>query len=179
MIKPLFFDTDCISAFLWVNEQDMLPALYPGRLILPKPAYAEISKVGHLKTIVDTMITMKKLILQDLQFGSEEYTIYYSLAIKPEPGCKLIGKGEAASIAFAKVRSGILASNNLKDVMAYVKEYGLHHITTGKIMIEALNQGLISEEKGNTIWQAMIKKRRKLGATSFSEFLNNDKLRAE
>ncbi len=125
------------------------------------------------------MITMKQLILQDLQLGSEEYLIYYSLAIRPEPGCKLIGKGEAASIALTKVRSGILASNNLKDVMAYVKEYGLNHITTGKIMIEALNQGLITEEKGNNIWQAMIKKRRKLGAPSFSEFLNNDKLRTE
>ncbi len=74
----------------------MLHTLYPGRIILPKPVYTEISKVIHLQAIVDTMIAMKQLILQDIQFGSEEYSIYYSLAIKPEPGCKLIGKGERA-----------------------------------------------------------------------------------
>ncbi len=121
------------------------------------------------------MISKKQLILEEIQIGSEEYSIYYLLAIKPEPGCKLIGKGEAASIALAKVRSGILASNNLKDVMTYVQEYGLNHITTGKIMMEALTQGLITEEHGNTIWQAMINKRRKLGANTFSEFLTNQK----
>jgi len=176
LIKPLFFDTDCICAFLWVNEQNMLHVLYPGRLILPKPVYTEISKVVHLKGVVDTMITMKQLIIEELQIGSEEYSVYYSLAIKPEPGCKLIGKGEAASIALAKVRPGILASNNLKDVMTYVQEYGLNHITTGKIMKEALNQGLITEAKGNSIWQAMINKRRKLGAESFSDFLNTQKI---
>ena len=64
LIEPLFFDTDCICAFLWVNEQTLLPALYPGRLILPKPVYTEISKVVHLKTAVDTMISKKQLIPQ-------------------------------------------------------------------------------------------------------------------
>jgi len=175
LIEPLFFDTDCICAFLWVNKHTLLPALYPGRIVLPKPVYTEISKVVHLKTVVDTMISMQQLILEEILIGSEKYSLYYSLAIKPEPGCKLIGKGEAASIALAKVRSGILASNNLKDVMTYVQEYGLNHVTTGKIMMEALTQGLITEEHGNTIWQAMINKRRKLGANTFSEFLNNQK----
>lgn len=175
MIKPLYFDTDCICAFLWVNEQSMLHLLYPGRLILPKPVYTEISKVVHLRNLVDTMITMNQLIIEELQVDSEEYSIYYSLAIKLEPGCTLIGKGEAASIALAKVRPGILASNNLKDIVTYVREYGLDHITTGKIMKEALEQGLITEAQGNSIWQAMINKRRKLGAQSFSDFLHSQK----
>ena len=36
--------------------------------------------------------------------------------------------GEAASIALAKEKDGILASNNLSDVSAYVSEYGLQHL---------------------------------------------------
>lgn len=34
MINLLFFDSDCISAFLWVNEQNLLTLLYPGKVVL-------------------------------------------------------------------------------------------------------------------------------------------------
>jgi len=39
MTKKLFFDTDCISAFLWVREENILLKLYPDNIILPKPVY--------------------------------------------------------------------------------------------------------------------------------------------
>ena len=57
----------------------------------------------------------------------------------------IIGKGEASAIALAKVRGGAVASNNLRDVKAYVEEYGLELITTGDILKEALTRGLITE----------------------------------
>lgn len=43
MIDSLFFDSDCISAFLWVNEQNLIALLYPGMVVIPKPAYDELS----------------------------------------------------------------------------------------------------------------------------------------
>ena len=36
MTDKLFFDTDCISAFLWVKEENILFKLYPGKIILHK-----------------------------------------------------------------------------------------------------------------------------------------------
>ena len=27
LTEPLFFDTDCLSAFLWVNNQSLLPRI--------------------------------------------------------------------------------------------------------------------------------------------------------
>lgn len=30
MIDGLFFDTDCLSAFLWVNDTNLLQELYGG-----------------------------------------------------------------------------------------------------------------------------------------------------
>lgn len=33
MTKPLFFDTDCLSPSLWVNNQSLLSQLYPGRIL--------------------------------------------------------------------------------------------------------------------------------------------------
>ena len=51
----------------------------------------------------------------------------------------------------------------------YVKEYGIEHIDTGMILIEALNKGVITEEQGNDIWKRMLKYNRKLPAKTFSE----------
>lgn len=39
MTDFLFFDTDCISAFLWVNEESLLEKLYPCKIVIPKEVY--------------------------------------------------------------------------------------------------------------------------------------------
>lgn len=44
LIKDIFIDTDCISAFLWVGNESLLSQLYPGRVIMPKPVYDEIDR---------------------------------------------------------------------------------------------------------------------------------------
>ncbi|HEX2952382.1 MAG TPA: hypothetical protein VHR47_00175, partial [Bacillota bacterium] len=62
-------------------------------------------------------------------------------------------------------------SNNLKDISSYISEFELKHITTGDILIQALEKGYITEDDGNTIWALMLAKRRKLGASSFSEYI--------
>ncbi len=36
MTSQLFFDTDCLSAFLWVKEENILFKLYPGNSGGPK-----------------------------------------------------------------------------------------------------------------------------------------------
>ena len=66
---------------------------------------------------------------------------------------------------------GVVASNNLSDIGIYIKRVGLKHTTTGDILIEALEKGFIKEDEGNALWASMLAKRRKLGATSFSEYI--------
>lgn len=61
--------------------------------------------------------------------------------------------------------------NLFKDIALYIDELKLKHITTGDILIEALEKGFITETEGNNIWASMIAKRRKLGAGSFTEYL--------
>lgn len=173
MTDSLFFDSDGISAFLWINEQNLLALLYPGRIVIPKPTYDELSYPGtpHLKQRIDTLIDSGQASLVPINVGSETYTLYQKLTTPSDDGHKVIGPGEAASIALAKTQNGIVASNNLKDIGSYISEFGVKHITTGDILIEALNKGLITEEEGNVIWKSMIAKRRKIGAPSFSEFI--------
>ena len=43
LTEPLFFDTDCISAFLWVDNESILAKLFPGRIVIPKEVYDELS----------------------------------------------------------------------------------------------------------------------------------------
>lgn len=173
MIDSLFFDSDCISAFLWVNEQNLVTQLYPGRVVIPKPAYDELSypTTPHLKERIDVLIGCHQAKLETINVGSEAYELYFKLTNSPDEGRMIIGPGEAASIALANTRNGIVASNNLRDIMWYIAEYDLKHITTGDILMDALEKRLITEETGNTIWRSMLEKRRRLGAMSFTEYL--------
>lgn len=176
MTEPLFFDTDCISAFLWVDNESVLSKLFPGRIVIPKEVYDELShpgvnRVKGLKAQVDLMIQAGEATVETIPVGTDTYALYRKLTNDPDPGHKIIGRGEAASISLAKEKNGILASNNLRDISSYVVEYGLTHYTTGDIMKLALLAGYITETQGNAIWAAMLSRRRKLGYASFSDYL--------
>lgn len=172
MTDSLFFDSDCISAFLWVDKQNILAELYPNRIIIPKASYDELSYPGikHLKQRIDLLIQSKHASIKTIEVGTDEYNMYYNLMYNPDGNHKTIGSGEAASIVLAKSNNGILASNNLRDISAYIKEFELKHLTTGDILIEALEAGVITEDIGNSIWKTMLSKKRKLGANSFTEY---------
>ena len=103
--------------------------------------------------------------------GIPGYATYYQLTEAPAPGHKIIGSGEAASIALAREQGGIVASNNLKDIQTYIAKYRLKHTTTGAILADAYRRSELTLEEGDAIWAAMLAKRRRLGAPSFHEFL--------
>ncbi|MDD7280791.1 hypothetical protein [Floccifex sp.] len=177
MTSDYFFDTDCLSAFLWINNTNILHELYGGKIILPEPVYQELSNpsIPHIKQRVDVMIDSKDVSVKLINTGTKEYRLYSEL-IRGKKGQKSIGRGEAGGIALAKTYNGILASNNYKDIAPYIKEYGLKHIDTGQILLEALKKGLITEADGNNIWSKMLAKKRMLPASSFSEYLQKHKI---
>ena len=171
MTDKYFFDTDCLSAFLWVHGESILAKLYSGRIILPAQVYEELEKVPHLLEKVDVLKNSGDLRVESMQVGSVEYDDYLKMTERPEKGMKFIGRGEAAGIAMAKQRNGTLASNNLHDILPYVEKYKIQHITTGEILIEAMRAGIVTESECNTVWANMIRKRRTLPTATFSEFL--------
>ena len=175
LTEKYFFDTDCLSAFLWVRGESILAKLYTGRIILPAQVYNELKKVPHLLAIVDTLKNNGDLSVESMEVGSEEYEDYLQMTTAPEPGMRIIGNGEAAGIAMVKQRGGTLASNNMCDILPYVKKYSIDHVTTGDILMEALDAGFITEAEGNTIWAGMIRKRRMLPTASFSNYLASHK----
>ena len=173
MTDQLFFDTDCISAFLWVGRENLLLKLYPGRVILPKQVFDELShpSIPHIKTKIEELSASGDVSIREILTSTEEYKLYHELTISPVKGEKVIGKGEAAAIALSKVHGGIIASNNLKDIKSYVDKYALNHVTTADILAMSLEAGFIDEATGNTIWGNMIKRRRMMPTATFSEYL--------
>lgn len=170
MTDRFFFDTDCLSAFLWVRGESILSRLYAGRIILPAQVYDELKRVPHLLARADRMKSGGDLMVDSMEVDSAEYRDYLRMITVPDSGSRIIGKGEAAGIAMVKERGGTLASNNLRDIAYYVDKYGLKHITTGDILIEALYSGMISETEGEEIWTNMLRKRRMLPAAAFTDY---------
>ena len=177
MTDSLYFDTDCISSFLWVKEERLLTSLYPGKIKIPQQVYNELSYPGtpQLKARIDVLINNGDAVIEPILTDTREFNFYSKLTTSPDQGHSIIGKGEAAAIALASASGGTVASNNLKDVAAYVSELNLRHITTGDILIKALEASLITEDDGNITWSAMLAKRRKIGAASFSEYIETHK----
>ena len=177
MTDSLFFDTDCLSAFLWVNAEHILTSLFSGRTRIPQQVYNELSHPGtpQLKMRADALINNGDAAISPIMMDTPEFNLYSKLTTAPDEGHSIIGKGEAATLALASTSGGVVASNNLKDVAAYVSELGLRHITTGDILKEALDAALITEIDGNNIWSAMLAKRRRIGAASFSDYLHTQK----
>ncbi|KZX12939.1 hypothetical protein [Methanobrevibacter oralis] len=69
----------------------------------------------------------------------------------------------------------IIASNNTKDVMPYVEKYKLERISTGDILMMALEKGIITEDYGNKMWSKMLKHNRWLNANNFTSYLKRNK----
>lgn len=88
MTDSLFFDNDCLSAFLWVGNENLLVKLYPGQVRIPKQVYNELSAPGiaHLKAKVDILLANKQVSLTEIAVGTEVFDLYYQLTEEPEAG---------------------------------------------------------------------------------------------
>ncbi len=55
LTDSIFFDTDCICAFLWINEGSLLEKIFPSKIVISKEVYNEIDRpaIPHLKTRIN------------------------------------------------------------------------------------------------------------------------------
>jgi hypothetical protein len=117
----------------------------------------------------------KQLMLYQITAGTDSGDLYVKLTTNPDKGYKLIGSGEAAAIVLTRQYNGILGSNNMRDILPYIQLFNLQHRTSADIMVEALEQRLISEGQGNAIWRDMLQRNRKLPTVTFTLFLKSRK----
>ncbi len=167
--KDIYFDTDCLATFLLVGKEEIIEKLFKGKIIIPRQVYVEIEKLvirKILKTRPDNFVKSSKAEIYDAMINSDEEKLFEELICGEN--AKAIGSGEAICIALAKTRGGILSSNNLKDICYCIKKYNLEFITTGDILVFALQEKIINFDEGEEIWEMMLKKKRKIGPNSFN-----------
>ncbi len=174
MTKIIFFDTDCISSFLWTKTEKLLIHCFENRMIIPRQVYDEISKVSYLRSRIDEMVNSGHLLVEEISVASEENKLYMDLTdFTKKSNLPLIGRGEAAAITLSKKHKGVLASNNLKDVKYYVELYKLNHITTADIIHQVVSDGILTIPEADAIWSQIILKKRKLPFGSYTSYLKS------
>ena len=171
-MKPVFYDTDCLSCFIAIDDTYVLEELFDC-IYVPFEVYDEFDRphIQDYKNRVEKLINKEFVRIVNFDIQEEEYLLFMNLS-SDYFSDKPIGKGEAAAIVHAKKHDGIVASNNTRDVMPYVEKYGLERITTGDILVMALEKGIITEDEGNIMWSSMLNRNRWLNADSFTDYLN-------
>lgn len=173
MIKPVFYDTDCLSSFLQINRIDLLKKEY-SKIIISVEVKDELFNKNtpeKVKTRLTSLIQERYVEIKDLEFGSAEFNQYY--AFITDDKTEDVGKGELSVISLAIAKNGILASNNLNDVCYFVKKYNLEHVTTSKIIVTCYEKGYLTFDEVDKIWEE-LRKNPKHPQMSFKDFYDKD-----
>jgi len=162
----ILLDTDFVSSFAWVNRMDILEGLYSGRMMVLEEVMIELERVRSLADLVCFSIMHGHIKRKGMMAGSAEALEYARLHDRNQ-----YGSGEAACMAYAYCRGGIVASNNLKDVKRYCDERQIPLLTTADVLLQEYQEGRLRLEHVDLTWQHMVQKRNRLPTGTFTEYL--------
>ncbi len=172
--EPIFFDTDNLACFLWVDNRSILPLLFPGRIYVSEQVENEVIKVSYLRSRFEILQSHGAIQSMSIEMDSPEEEEYYKLIDTSDKTKKVIGSGEASCMVLAKFHNGIVASNNTIDIQAYCDANKIKHIRTGDILQLACNRGIISESDCEKLWQEMIAAGRHLTAPTYKDYIKKN-----
>lgn len=172
--KPVFYDTDCLECFLFVDAGNILEELF-SKIIIPEQVYSEIMAENTPAIVKKNFKNLKNRFVEikEISFLSQEYTTYNLIkkGLWSKTG-KICGSGESAAITLAHLNNGLVASNNLSDVEEYIESLDIELITSSMILSKAVERDIISKENANDLWKGMINKGIKLPKESFSDYFD-------
>ena len=172
MNTQVFYDTDCLECFLFVDAGYILEELF-SKIIIPEQVYNELMD-NNTPSIVKTNFNKLKdgfVETREIQFASPEYTAYKAIekGLWSKTG-KICGSGESAAMALAHLNDGIVASNNLSDVEEYIGSLDIELITSSMILSKAFEKDIVSETTANSLWKGMLNEGINLPKGSFSDY---------
>ena len=165
---PIILDTDFLSSFAWVDRMDILENLYSKQMVVLEEVMEELREVWHLASRVELSIRNRHIRSGIMLANSPEAL---QLAKFLELG--RYGTGEASCMAYLTQNDGILASNNLSDIKNFCTQNKKRLLTTADVLHEAYEIGQINLDEADEIWAGMLAKKRKLPASSFTEYLSS------
>lgn len=172
--KPVFYDTDCLECFLFVDAGNILEELF-SKIIIPEQVYFEIMAENTPAIVKKNFKNLKNRFVEikEISFLSQEYTTYNLIkkGLWSKTG-KICGSGESAAITLAHLNNGLVASNNLSDVEEYIESLDIELITSSMILSKAVERDIISKENADDLWKGMINKGIKLPKESFSDYFD-------
>ena len=172
--EDIYLDTDFLKSFIDTGSQHYISSLNAGKLVIPNVVDKELRKlygnVQYNKHITNStcLPAYEIQVIEDW----EEVRIYESLT---DP-CNdyFTGPGEAAALAMVKVRGGILASNNMKDVLQHATQWNLRHITSLRVIAMEAIKGNVSYPDTNYVLRSMKTANRKLPSyNTIQELINS------
>lgn len=157
--KPIFYDSDILVCFLEINEYEVLQKLFR-KIILPKKVYDELTRQRTPKSIknnLNHLITQNFVQIKEIEFASREYVNYncISKGYWSKNG-EIIGSGESAAIALAIENNGIVASNNLTDIVDICYDFDIPIITAPLLLAFAFELKIYTKARINQIWNKIL-----------------------
>lgn len=175
--KVIFADTDTLSTFLWRNQFGYFLKLFEKlqiEVIVPQVVLDELEynkkTRERLAFPIKSLEKQGKLKILDIDVGSEEYYTY--LLLTEEEG---MGKGEAAALSMATHSEDIasVASNNLSDILDYVKEKNIDLWTTARIIRMCELENVMKKERAEELWKKMMEDGEWLPFEKYSDYVEN------
>ncbi|NSW84660.1 MAG: hypothetical protein HPY90_15850 [Syntrophothermus sp.] len=172
---PYCFDNDCIASFLWTKTTDLLIALFPSQIVVPRVVYTEMSYLSRFPRYAWVFEQLQQLEatgtlqVRDIPAAGPGAREFWKLTSGEGYKNKQLGKGEAAALVLVRYYGRTVASNNLKDVAPYCREHGLDLISTDDILCLACQRKLISVAEAEGVWDEMKRRQRKLPPYNFAE----------
>lgn len=137
-IPKILLDCDVIIHFINAGKQLLLPKIFPDRFVILDKVFEELMKRPSNKIPVGNFIKYSKIEVIPIPNKIEIIKEYSKLK-------KVVGDGEAACMAVARITNEYIASSNLKDIKEYCEEYKIIYLTTMDILLEAFELKIMSE----------------------------------
>jgi hypothetical protein len=167
--RKILLDGDVISHFIKGELFDLLPNLYPKRLIILDVVKTEIYQRKGWDIIINKLI--KKHRIEEATFPEDiEYKKEFAYLVSIY-GLGL-GRGESACLVYCRFNQDILASSNLRDIHRYCSLHKIDFLTTVDILFEGFTKGLISEVDCDTFITKVKNKGSKFPFNTMQELLD-------
>jgi len=177
---PVFFDTDCLGCFLWTSNLLVLHRLFAGRICIPEEVVYEIMRrrsasptIGLAQSDLKQFIATGKARQVGIAVGSNGAEEFSRLVNGDFMGRRL-GKGESAALAHARTECGVIASNNLSDIVSYCETYSLQWITTTTILLYAVSTERLPFEQASALWERLIRAGTRMPYEDFASAWSNE-----
>ena len=162
--RTVVVDTNVLINLCHLDRLDLLAALEGYEFVAPDFVVAEVTMPDHAQKV--TAALEQGHLRQEPVVGGE-IAIYSELK-------QVMGKGEAACLAMAEARGGLIASDERRRVLRYADErLGTRKVlNTPGILVLAIRAGAISVEEADQ-YKAILEKRRfKMKFASFRDIVD-------